>query len=106
MKVPMKKFMKKYKKSFLSEIRTQKSLSHENICKCVHHFEANGNIYIVLEMCPNEDLKNLVVGRGGLTEIEVRYFTKQIMHALMHIKSKRVIHRDIKPANIFLNDKL
>ena len=29
-----------------------------------------------MELCPNDELKNLIVGRGGLTEIEVKYFTK------------------------------
>ena len=64
------------RKNFLNEIRTQKSLVHGSICECIHHFEANGNIYIILELCPSSDLKELVLGRGGLTEIEVRYFSK------------------------------
>lgn len=40
---------------------------------------------------------------GGLNEVIVRHFAKQIASALEFLRSKNYIHRDLKPQNLLLN---
>lgn len=40
---------------------------------------------------------------GGLNEVLVRHFLKQIASALEYLRSSNLIHRDIKPQNLLLN---
>lgn len=41
-----------------------------------------------------------------LTEIEVKYYMKQLLEAVSYIHHQKVIHRDLKLGNFFLSDKL
>lgn len=40
---------------------------------------------------------------GGLNEVVVRHFAKQMASALEFLRSKNYIHRDLKPQNLLLN---
>lgn len=44
--------------------------------------------------------------RNKLTEIEARYYIKQVLEAVKFIHSKKVIHRDIKLGNLFLDEQM
>jgi polo-like kinase 1 len=48
----------------------------------------------------------MIQKRGKLLEIEVQYFVKQMVQALVYLKSEKVLHRDIKPANVFLGHQM
>ena len=91
---------------FMSEIKIHKSLSHVNIVKFEGFFEDNENIYILLELCTNQTLSDLMRRRKRLTELEVRSYLAQIISSLRYLHAHRVIHRDIKLGNIFLSDKM
>ena len=54
-----------------SEIKIHKSLSHNNIVKFLHSFEDPENVYLLLELCPNQTLNELLRRRKRLTEFEV-----------------------------------
>ena len=89
-----------------SEIKIHRSLDHPHIVKFEHFFEDNNNVYIFLELCPNQTLSELLRRRKRLTEIEAQCYLVQIVSALKYLHSHRVIHRDIKLGNLFLNEKL
>lgn len=55
----------------MSEIRIHRALKHPNIVKFEHFFEDADNVYILLELCPNQSLNELVRRRKRLTELEV-----------------------------------
>lgn len=40
---------------------------------------------------------------GGLNEVVVRHFLKQLSSALSFLRAKNLIHRDVKPQNLLLN---
>ena len=44
--------------------------------------------------------------RKRLHELEVKYYTKQIISALQFLHSHRIIHRDVKLGNLFINNKM
>ena len=94
------------RQKLMSEIKIHKSLRHPNIVKFDHFFEDPENVYILLELCPNQTLTELMRRRKRLTEIEVQCYTLQVISALKYLHSHRVIHRDIKLGNLFLSEKM
>ena len=44
--------------------------------------------------------------RRAITEVEARYFTKQIVAGTQYLHEKKIIHRDLKLGNLFLDDDL
>nr|P0C8M8.1 RecName: Full=Probable serine/threonine-protein kinase CCRP1; AltName: Full=Cell-cycle related Protein 1 [Zea mays] len=94
------------KQKLISEIKIHKSLRHSNIVEFEHVFEDQENVYILLELCPNQSLHDLIKRRKRLTEIEVQCYTLQLICGLKYLHSRRVIHRDLKLGNLLLNDKM
>ncbi|KDQ51690.1 hypothetical protein JAAARDRAFT_40928 [Jaapia argillacea MUCL 33604] len=110
-----------------SEIDILKSLSHRHITKLIDIIRAERNIYLIMEYCAGGDLTNYIRKRGrvegleyipspgsppqyyphpragGLDEIVVRSFLRQLARALKFLRQRNLIHRDIKPQNLLLN---
>ncbi|CCE64865.1 hypothetical protein TPHA_0J00420 [Tetrapisispora phaffii CBS 4417] len=93
----------KTRRKLLSEIQIHKSMKNVNIVQFIDCFEDDTNVYILLEICPNGSLMDLLKKRKSLTEPEVRFFTTQICGAIKYMHSRRVIHRDLKLGNIFFD---
>ena len=94
------------KQKLISEIKIHKSLHHPQIVAFEHYFEDTENVYILLEICQNQTLNDLLKRRKRLTEIEVQCYVVQLIKALKYLHSHRVIHRDLKLGNLFLTDKM
>ena len=94
------------RQKLMSEVKIHRSLQHTNIVKFEHFFEDNDYVYIVLEICTNQTLSDLLRRRKRLTEIEIQCYLLQVISALKYLHKYRVIHRDIKLGNIFLSDKM
>ncbi|OMJ71749.1 hypothetical protein SteCoe_29968 [Stentor coeruleus] len=94
------------RQKLMSEVKIHKSLNHTNIVKFEHFFEDNDYVYIILELCTNQTLSDLLRRRKRLTELEIQCYLLQVLSALKYLHSYRVIHRDIKLGNIFLSDKM
>ena len=59
------------KQKLMSEIKIHRSLLHKNIVAFDYFFEDSENVYILLEMCHNQTLNELVRRRKKLHEVEV-----------------------------------
>lgn len=94
------------KQKLISEIKIHKSLHHPQVVSFEHYFEDTENVYILLEMCHNQSLNELLKRRKRLTEIETQCYMMQIIKALKYLHSHRVIHRDLKLGNLFITDKM
>ena len=62
------------KQKLKSEIKIHKSLAHQNVVKFIRHFEDKENIYILLEICKNKSLNDMVKRRKRLREVEARCY--------------------------------
>ena len=89
-----------------SEIKIHRSMDHPNIVKFEHYFEDKENVYILLEICKNKTLNELLKKRKVISELEVRYYLYQILAAVKYMHSSKVIHRDLKLGNLFLGQNL
>ncbi|EOA81077.1 uncharacterized protein SETTUDRAFT_99826 [Exserohilum turcica Et28A] len=122
--VNMNKLNKKLKDNLVSEITILRSLHHPHIVSLIDCQEAPSRMHIIMEFCELGDLSAFIKKRtdlvnhpqtqrmiekypnpsvGGLNEVVVRHFAKQVASALEFLRSKNYIHRDLKPQNLLLN---
>ena len=73
---------------------------------CHGSFNINGLKHIVLDLCTNGSLEDILQYRGHLTHPEVRIYTLQLLSGLQCIHSHGLMHRDIKPANILFDEEM
>ena len=90
----------------MSEIKIHRSIKNQYVCQFQHFFEDSENVYILLELCSNQSMNELLKRRKRLHELEVQCYTVQIVQSLKYLHSHRIIHRDLKLGNLFLNDKM
>lgn len=57
----------KAKQKMLSEINLHKSVKHKNICQLERVFEDEENVYMLLELCNNGNMFELIKKRKRLT---------------------------------------
>ncbi|KAL3662967.1 hypothetical protein V7S43_011911 [Phytophthora oleae] len=96
----------KAKQKFTSEIKIHKSLHHPQVVQFEHFFEDSDNAYILLELCRNQSLSDLMRRRKRLSESEVRFYMRQLVDGLSYLHECLVIHRDLKLGNLFLTDNM
>ena len=105
--IPKKNLIKsRAKQKLISEIKIHKSIHHENIVNFEHYFEDTENVYILIEICHNKTLNDLLKRRKKLTELEVQYYVLQMVKALQYLHNLKIIHRDLKLANLFLSENM
>lgn len=90
----------------IREFEVMKRLNHENIVRLLAIEEEqtmNGGDVIVMEMCPNGSLYNVLEcseNGYGLCEEEFLLVLQQVAAGVKHLRDHDIIHRDIKPGNI------
>lgn len=97
-----------------NEIRILQSLNHPNVIK---YFSSSENglyikkhgkgtyncMYLILELCPNDELFNMVMDTGKFSEKVARYYFQQIIETLEYLHGMGIVHRDLKPENILFD---
>lgn len=122
--VHLQKLNKKLKDNLYSEIHILKDLHHPHIVALIDCQESSAHIHLVMEFCQLGDLSYFIKKRdtlgkhastadmirkypnpqgGGLNEVIVRHFLKQLASALEFLRERNFIHRDVKPQNLLLN---
>jgi serine/threonine protein kinase/tetratricopeptide (TPR) repeat protein len=83
------------------EARAAASVSHPNVCQLYEIGEADGELFIAMELLEGEPLSGrLLRGAAPLTEsVDV---TIAVLSALEAIHARSIVHRDLKPSNVFL----
>ena len=85
-------------------------LQHENLLK-IHHYSSSpvrpqngGYGFIIMELAENGELFEYIA-EEPFNEPLARYFIRQVVNAVEHLHSRRLVHRDLKPENFLLDDK-
>ncbi|KAL0217075.1 hypothetical protein RCL1_007558 [Eukaryota sp. TZLM3-RCL] len=71
----------------------------------LHCFTIEDQLYLCMEYCQGNSLKNLLESRISLTNDDIWFILTQLSHGLHHLHSNSIIHRDVKPANIVLTSQ-
>ena len=85
---------------FLREARAAAALQHPNIITVYDLGEAEGQLFIAMELIEGKDLSELIGGRDPLALERKLDIVIEVLQGLAYAHDRGVIHRDIKPANV------
>jgi len=85
---------------FLREARAAGGLQHRNIVTIYDLGEADGQLFIALELVDGRDLSELIAGQEPLTLERKLDIAIDVLQGLSYAHGRGVIHRDIKPSNV------
>ena len=90
----------------MTELQIHSKLSHPNIVAFYRAFAFQTNTYVVLELCSNGSLADMLKKRKYLTLPEIRRFVIQICGAVKYLHHRHIVHRDLKTGNLFLDENM
>ncbi|GFF38791.1 probable serine/threonine-protein kinase CCRP1 [Aspergillus udagawae] len=94
---------KKMQEKFRTELQIHSKMRHPHIVEFHRAFAFDKCIYVVLELCPNGSVMDMVRKRKCLSLPEVRRFMIQLCGAVKYLHKRSVAHRDLKMGNLFLD---
>src|SRR5271170_2159754 len=89
------------KQRFLREARSAAAVTHPNVAVIHQVGEADGRIYIAMELVEGESLRERLK-QGRLDTASARDLAVQIARGLSAAHDKGIVHRDLKPENVMI----
>jgi serine/threonine-protein kinase len=77
-------------------------LNHPSVVTVYDLGQAEGQLYMAMELLEGEDLRRLIDGRAEIPLADKVRVMAQIAEGLGYAHSRGVVHRDVKPANILV----
>ena len=93
-------------KNIINEIEIMNELDSPNLLKLITNFEDENSIYIILPLCQNGQLYDLLhKSKKKVKNIYIKKYLYQTIQAINNLHKKKIIHRDIKPENILIDNE-
>jgi serine/threonine protein kinase/tetratricopeptide (TPR) repeat protein len=89
---------------FWREARLAASVNHPHICQVYEIGEADGQLFIAMELLEGEALAARL-RRGAVPLIETVRIGLEVLDALDALHRRGIVHRDLKPSNVFLTPR-
>lgn len=87
------------------EVSLARRVSHPSVCRVHDVGEADGRLYLTMELVAGEDLATLLSRIGRLPPEKALEIGRQVTAGLAAAHAAGVLHRDLKPANVMLDRK-
>jgi serine/threonine-protein kinase len=85
---------------FLREARAAGAIQHANIVTVYDLGEAEGQLFIAMELIEGRDLSDMIALRDPLALERKLDITIEVLAGLQFAHQRGVIHRDVKPSNV------
>ena len=92
-----------FRQRFEREYRTAASIDHPNVVTLYEAGEADGVMFIAMQLVRGDDLRAIVRREGGLDPVRAASIVAQVGVALDAAHSAGLVHRDVKPANVLVS---
>ena len=93
-------------KNIMNEITIMNEIDSPNLLKLITNFEDENNIYIILPLCQNGQLYDILhKSKRKVKNIYIKKYLYQSIQAINDLHKKNIIHRDIKPENILIDNE-
>ncbi|RMD75942.1 MAG: hypothetical protein D6820_13665 [Lentisphaerae bacterium] len=87
---------------YLTEWELITQLSHPAVVRAIEHIEEDGEKYLISEFVPGNNLQQLILQKGALSEGEVIEILLPVCEALRQSHALGLLHLNIKPQNILI----
>ncbi|XP_016002882.2 serine/threonine-protein kinase 33 isoform X2 [Rousettus aegyptiacus] len=84
------------------EVSILKSVKHEHIIHLEQVFETPKKMYLVMELCEDGTLKEILDRKGHFSENETRWIIQSLASAIAYLHSNDIVHRDLKLENMLV----
>ncbi|OMJ72608.1 hypothetical protein SteCoe_28906 [Stentor coeruleus] len=100
---PSNEIQQSFVDALIQEINILKNLKHKKIVKYIGSEVLEGNLCMYMEYLSGGSLAKLLYILGGLSEITVKAYARQILKGIQFLHENGIIHRDLKCDNILLD---
>ena len=89
----------------MREIVVLKELDHPGVVELreVVYVPKEKVLHLIFEYLDYDMKKFMKAHKNTITEAQIKNFVRQLLEAVDHCHSRRIIHRDIKPQNLLIN---
>lgn len=81
-----------------------KMVKHKYIVGMIEVLASKTKIFIVLDLVIGGELFDKIVSVGKLTEVQARFYFRQLVEGVEYCHKQGVCHRDLKPENLLLDE--
>ena len=88
---------------FEREAKSAARLSHPHVVAVYDQGEADGLVYLAMELIPGRTLRDVIRDYGPLTTEQALVFLEPVVEALAAAHAAGLVHRDIKAENVLIS---
>jgi cell division protein FtsN len=93
-----------FRRRFQRESQLAASVRHPHVVPIFQAGEADGLLFVTMELIEGCDLRTLIGTRGRLDAVTACEITGQVAAALDAAHASGLVHRDVKPANVLIRE--